>query len=82
MFAHNASLIRLNQNALICISTQDYFNLTCSYKHSPNFPWSLDFCYFFFKAETGPVAYANLKEFESIVQMCSPRPQTAVNFRV
>lgn len=48
VFAHNTGLIRLNQNAHICISTQDYFNPTCFFKYTPNFHRSFNFCYFFF----------------------------------
>lgn len=48
VFAHNTGLIRLNQNAHICISTQDYFNPTWFFKYRPNFHRSFYFCYFFF----------------------------------
>lgn len=82
VFAHNTGLIRLNQNAHICICTQDYFNPTWFFKHTPNFTGVFTFAsFFFFQTCNGaPLAYTNLKKFEScIVQMFL---RTAVDFRV
>lgn len=55
VFAHNIGLIRLNQNALICISTQDNFNPTCSFKkYTPKLSSEFFlFLFFFLKAATG-----------------------------
>lgn len=48
VFAHNTGLISLNQNAHICISTQDYFNPTCFLDTPQTFIEVLTYAFFFF----------------------------------